>query len=306
MSTATLPSGTTGKSPNETAAERGRRMYSNARVHVPIPHPDAVDDAAVRRFHEDGFIAVENVMTPAEVAAYLRVIHETILADDGSLDVVSYEPGIDGSTLTPAERVLAVRKLFRFVDKVPGLAAAAAHTTLVGISQRLVGDELVLLQDMALLKPPGGGVEKPWHQDTAYFRIKPVESVIGTWIALDEATLENGCMHAIPGTHKLGPRPHYHDRDCQLPDETIDVSKDVAIPLKPGGAMFFSGLLWHGTPPNNSQSRRQAMQYHYCTRTAAEMSKDEVAEMFKDRAGFAGCQGWALNMPTRPIAERQA
>lgn len=286
------------------SAKPTRRLYSNDRVHQPIPHPDAIDDAAIRRFHEEGFIAVENVLTPAEVAEYLAVIHETILADDGSLGVVQYEPGIDGSKLTPAQRVLAVRKLFLFVKKVPGLAAAARHPALLGICKRLMNEELVLLQDMALLKPPGGGVEKPWHQDTAYFRIKPPESVIGTWTALDAATLENGCMHVIPGTHKLGPKPHYHERDCQLPDDMIDVSKDVAVPLKPGGAMFFSGLLWHGTPPNNSQSRRQALQYHYCTSAAAEMSKDEVIEMFKDREGFAGCQGWKFGMPTRPMSER--
>jgi phytanoyl-CoA hydroxylase len=103
---------------------------------------------------------------------------------------------------------------------------------------------------------------------------------------------------------KLGPRPHYHDRDCQLPDDTIDVSRDVAIPLKPGGAMFFSGLLWHGTPPNTSQSRRQAMQFHYCTTIAAQMSKEEIIEMYHDADGFAGCQGWDIQVPGRPIALR--
>ncbi|HEV7298390.1 MAG TPA: phytanoyl-CoA dioxygenase family protein [Tepidisphaeraceae bacterium] len=298
MNTATLPTS------NIAATDRARRLYSYTNVHQPIPHPDAIDAAAIRRFHEDGFIAVENVLTQDEVAEYLKVIHETILADDGSLDVVHYEPGVDGSKLSPAERVLAVRKLFKFVDKVPGLARAAAHPVLMGIGQRLMEAELILLQDMALLKPPGGGAEKPWHQDTAYFRIKPLDSVLGTWIALDAATLDNGCMHAIPGTHKLGPQAHYHDRDCQLPDDRIDVSKDVAIPLKPGGAMFFSGLLWHGTPPNHSQSRRQAMQYHYCTRAAAEMSRDEVFAMFRDRGGYAGCQGWALKTPSRPMSER--
>jgi len=284
--------------------DRAMRMYRYDRVYQPLPHPDAIDEPAIRRFHEDGFIAVENVFTPAEVQSYLDAIHETILADDGTLGVTHYEPGVDGQSLPGPQRVPLVRKLFLFADKVPVLGAAAGHPRLFSIAQRLMGEQLVLSQDMALLKPPGGGVEKPWHQDTAYFAISPPTAVIGTWTALDEATLDNGCMHAIPGSHKLGPKPHYHDRDCQLPDDTVDLDRDVAIPLKPGGTMFFSGLLHHGTPPNRSQSRRQALQFHYRTVSSTNMRPEELIEAFQDGAGFAGCQGWKIKMKTRDIDDR--
>ena len=92
-----------------------------------------------------------------------------------------------------------------------------------------------MIQDMALLKPAHVGREKPWHQDTAYFVMEPIDLVLGTWIALDAATPENGCMHVIPGSHRGGPRPHYHDRDCQLPDEAVEVDRDVMVPLRAGG-----------------------------------------------------------------------
>ena len=56
---------------------------------------------------------------------------------------------------------------------------------------------------MALLKPPRGR-EKPWHQDHAYFNLPLDTPIVGVWIALDEATPENGCMHVIPGSHREG------------------------------------------------------------------------------------------------------
>ena len=284
--------------------DRATRMYRSDRVYTPIASPAAVDDAAVRRFQEDGFIAVENVYSPDEVKQYLAAIHETILKDDGCLGVVQYEARGDGQNLTPEQRVLGVRKLFKFIDKVPVLKAASQHPNLLAICRKLMNEDVTLSQDMALLKPPGGGAEKPWHQDTAYFTISPPTAVIGTWTALDAATLENGCMHAIPGSHKLGPQPHYHEIDCQLPDELVDVSRDIAVPLKPGGAMFFSGLLYHGTPPNYSQSRRQALQFHFRAASSTDLSKEAAVEMFSDEAGFAGCQGWSLGLKTRPMAER--
>ncbi|MEM8875370.1 MAG: phytanoyl-CoA dioxygenase family protein [Planctomycetota bacterium] len=204
------------------------------------------------------------------------------------------------------QRELAVRKLFGFKDTVPDLIAAANHPRLLCICEKLMGESVRLVQEMALLKPPGGGVEKPWHQDAAYFRLATPTGVIGTWTALDAAYPDNGCMHVIPGSHHAGPRPHYHDRDCQLPDDTIDRDHIVAVPLEPGGTMFFSGLLHHGTPPNASADRRRALQFHYLTASGVESEDPAIlASLFGDRAGFAGCQGWAWGEKPRPLHLRK-
>src|SRR4029453_617738 len=113
---------------------------------------------------------------------------------------------------------------------------------------QLLGSGARLIQDMALLKPPFRGSEKPWHQDTAYFDWTPLSGILGVWIALDEATVDNGCMQVIPGTHIEGPVAHYHVRDCQLDDGRVAVQRIATIPLQPGGVLFFSGLLHHGQP----------------------------------------------------------
>jgi ectoine hydroxylase-related dioxygenase (phytanoyl-CoA dioxygenase family) len=192
-----------------------------------------------------------------------------------------------------------------FVEFEPRLKALSEHAVMRGILRKLLGSESNMIQDMALLKPPHVGREKPWHQDNAYFLYQPLNLVIGTWTALDEATAENGCMHVIPGSHLEGPRPHYHDRDCQLPDEVVKTELDTVVPLKPGGVLFFNGLIHHGTPPNRSSSRRRALQFHYASVDCRKMSGEEHERYFADRKGWAGCAGWALKKAIRPIHEAE-
>jgi ectoine hydroxylase-related dioxygenase (phytanoyl-CoA dioxygenase family) len=58
------------------------------------------------------------------------------------------------------------------------------------------------------MKPPTCGTAKPLHQDNYFFECTPHDSVLTAWIALDDATLENGCLHYIDGTHRGPLIPH--------------------------------------------------------------------------------------------------
>ncbi len=90
-----------------------------------------------------------------------------------------------------------------------------------------------------------------------------------------EATIENGCMQFLPGQHKIGPRIHFQRRDWQICDTDILGQRSVAAPLKPGGLLFFNGLLPHGTPHNSSEKRRRALQFHYAPADAAQNPDSE-------------------------------
>ena len=154
---------------------------------------------------------------------------------------------------------------------------------------RLFKEQAIVVQDQAILKPPTGGAEKPWHQDMAYGNLAYDRSVIGAWIALDAAELDNGCMHVIPYSHMEGAVPHYAERDWQLCDRNVAVVKDVAVPLKPGGVLLFSGLLHHGTPPNFSEKRRRALQVHYAPESATKLTPQEYKRMFTNELTGAEC-----------------
>ncbi len=226
---------------------------------------ESLDDAAWARFAADGYLVVEQAFEPHAVSAALAGLEWLIEGgrpDFGGLQFEAAAPE-DVAALPVAEKLRWIRKLMSFVDHEPRLHALAHDPALQEVLRRLMGDEPVLFQSMALLKPPGIGSEKPWHQDCAYFDVPPDCGVVGVWIALDPATVDNGCMHLIPGSHRPGPRLHWQRRDWQICDTDVQREGQVAVPLQPGGALLFSGLLHHGTPPNRSDKPRRALQYHY-------------------------------------------
>ena len=109
------------------------------------------------------------------------------------------------------------------------------------------------------------------------------------WIALDEAAYENGCMHVIPGSHNEGPIPHVRRRDWQICDSHVARARDVVVPLAPGSALFFDGLLHHGTPENRTATRRRALQFHYLRPDAITTSDAERLLTFGPEGADAEC-----------------
>lgn len=279
--------------------ERAARLYTTRAVQADPP-AERLSVDQVRQFQDQGWLAIAGVFAPPDVetakTALSDFIQGRIVPKDGKTHV-QQEPAarmLDGS-LAPeseAERELRVRKVFDFTHHDPRLQALTMQPRLRRLLEQLVGLESRLVQDMALLKPPRVGSEKPWHQDTAYFDWLPLGGIVGCWIALDQATVANGCMQVIPGTHLEGPVAHFHHRDCQIADERVQVHRALAIPLEPGGVLFFSGLIHHGTPPNNSADRRRALQFHYAAAECRNMTYQEHADLFSEGGLYAGCRGW--------------
>ena len=166
-------------------------------------------------------------------------------------------------------------------------AAAAAAAAAAGAGAEDTGDGLEVFQSTALLKPPGGR-EKPWHQDHAYFNL-PVQrsasgaptDVVGAWLALDPADEGNGCMYVQPGRQQ--PELHWQQRDWQLCDAAVFAAgkaATLAVPLRPGSVLLFSSLLPHGTPPNRSERRRRALQWHFAPRCGPRVPDAERQSKF--------------------------
>jgi phytanoyl-CoA hydroxylase len=107
-----------------------------------------------------------------------------------------------------------------------------------------------------MFKAPGG-VAKPWHQDAAYWR-DYASNQITVWIAIDDASEENGCVWAIPGSHKLGLIPHVK-KELQVEESKIDLSKAVPVPVPAGGLLIFHSLVLHMSQRNNSDKSRWAI-----------------------------------------------
>lgn len=151
----------------------------------------------------------------------------------------------------------------------PALAEVAAD---IGM------EEPLLLQSMHIFKPPHIGGEVSCHQDATFLYTEPI-SVVGFWFALEDATLENGCLWAEPGGHR-GPLRRRFVREGGDADgtrfEELDASplpepgSDALVPLEaPAGTMvLLHGLLPHWSGPNTSDKGRQAYTLHCISGTA--------------------------------------
>ena len=274
------------------AASHAPELYRPAGTAPRLEGLEAIGPEEIARYREQGFLAVENAFAPTEVSAAIEGLLDLIMGRPAGFKGILFEA--KARELLPAlsveQRQDAVRRLAAFVEVEPRLKAMSHHVRLLAVVRALLGGrEPKLFQDMALLKPPHLGREKPWHQDHAYFDYPLGTPIVGVWIALDEATIENGCMQILPGRHREGPVVHFQRRDWQICDDTILGTRSLAVPLKPGGLMLFDGLLPHGTPHNQSSLRRRALQFHYAPAGVAKADLNSRLAVFGSEGKNVTC-----------------
>jgi len=272
--------------------EYPKGLYNYDAIAQGVEGFDAVGEAEIDSFRRQGYLVIEDAFNPKEVKGALDGLVHLLTGELPEFTGVMYEQaaaGINVEAMTAEERQDYVRKFMWFTPHEPRLDALAHHSRLLELITRIMAEPPVLFQDMALLKPPHIGREKPWHQDQAYFDLTLDTLVIGVWVALDEATTENGCMIIVPGSHLQGPVVHFKRRDWQICDTESAKRHAIAVPLKPGGILLFQGLMQHGTPANNSGMRRRAVQFHYRPQSAPMTSEEERMKLFGGEVRGATC-----------------
>jgi phytanoyl-CoA hydroxylase len=126
--------------------------------------------------------------------------------------------------------------------------------------------EPLLLQSMLIFKQPGIGGEVNCHQDATFLYTEP-QSVTGFWLALEDATLANGCLWALPGQHRRGIKARFRNVNGTLVMQTSDAStwpEDERVPLEvvAGTLVVLHGQLPHLSGPNRAPISRQAYVIH--------------------------------------------
>ena len=274
--------------PSPPVEDHAPDLYDYDEIATPLASLDAIDEQAIQSFETNGYLAVENVFDQATIDAACMAITNLALTDGDRLVNFEAHVGEDADKLEGEARELAVRKLMSFKGQDQRLDDMLHDKRVLATLETLGCANPEVFQTMALIKGPGGR-EKPWHQDHAYFNASLDSSIIGVWIALDEATPENGCMRVMPG--RMDPVHHWSRRDWQICDTDAKAMADhrVAVPLKPGGALFFKSLLPHGTPTNRSNKRRRALQYHYINSDKTNISTEERLAIFGTEGKDVSC-----------------
>lgn len=278
--------------------------------------PVKLSGSHVAQFQKDGFLAFENFLDSATVERLksgmtsilaglqaqaragtatmkrgnwemMRNYSGLLIKSGDESHAALLEPDVDmDAAIAPLPALEnCIRKFTEPARANADFRALSENPTLIGMLEQLMGPKPILYGDQALCKPPRIGSEKPWHQDSAYFSYEPAEAGIDVWIALDDAAVENGCMHVLPGAHLLGPKKHIHRDDCTIADGRLDYSHALPVPLKAGGVLLFSVMLPHFTPPNRSDLRRRAVQLFYRAAHTRMIDEEQKVKSFVEADG---------------------
>jgi phytanoyl-CoA hydroxylase len=221
--------------------------------------------ALIGQVREKGYGVLRDALTSAEVA---EINAEAVRLCRGELGEIAAGPEIDAGETDDEvlRRFLCIHhphKLSAIVQK------AMAHDRIVEVLTDVIGPNVKATQSMLFIKAEG----KPgqaWHQDEFFIPTRD-RSLTAVWIALDDATVENGCLWVLPGSHQRGVL--YPDRDQEDPrfDCTIEAygfpysdSDAVPVEVPAGSAVIFNGYLLHRSLPNTGRhGYRRALASHY-------------------------------------------
>ncbi|XP_026152776.1 phytanoyl-CoA dioxygenase domain-containing protein 1 isoform X1 [Mastacembelus armatus] len=183
-----------------------------------------------------------------------------------------FEKGVfddKGEFIVPKERSL--NKVGHALHAYEPLYKKVTHSPKVqGIAKKLGLVHPVILQSMYIFKQPRIGGEVTPHQDATFLFTEPLDRVMGLWIALEDASVNNGCLWFIPGSHNSGisrrmvrtPKGTYPLTDFIGREKAYDEEKFVAAPVKKGGVVLIHGEVVHRSVENTSEDSRHVYAFH--------------------------------------------
>ena len=208
---------------------------------------------------ENGFLVIEDFLTPDELAEWREAIDEAVAARAGMPGQAPRPEDPDSQTDYILNSFLQAINLWKDSDRVRALVQDERIGKMAAELEGVEGYRMS--HDQALIKRPWDNATT-FHVDVPYFSYNSRHG-LSCWVALDDATLENGCLYYLPGTHKL---TRYEPADVgpnmkavfeKYPEfAKIDA---VAAPMKAGSCAFHNGMTVHGAGTNMTPGYRRAM-----------------------------------------------
>jgi phytanoyl-CoA hydroxylase len=250
-------------------------------------------DAQKLQYQRDGYLVLPAFKSAAEIAA-LRARAEQIvnefdpaaaagifttreqenstddyfLGSDNTVRCFFEEEAFGPDGQLKQAKALSINKIGHAMhDLDPVFRAFSADPRLAAVARGLGLEQAQVWQSMYIFKQPGIGGEVRWHQDATYFDTDPI-TVTTFWFALEDATLDNGCLWAEPGGHRGPMRERFQRHGDTVKMEKLDSTPwpddSTAVPLacQAGSLVCFHGLLPHYSAPNRSPVSRHAYTLH--------------------------------------------
>lgn len=217
-------------------------------------------------FKENGYLVLPRLFTDAELEA-LRQRAEWIASGEAAhipAECRQVEPGVAQGEQTADSDILSLRKLSHLAWHDAEMLAHARDPRITGRVAALLRPDLKLYQDQLFMKPPRVGSRQRYHQDQPLgFHIDPPDQMVTCWLALDDSTLENGCLRVLPGTHRRGVLPDAELHACERHALAGELEEEVPLVMEAGQCSLHHGHLLHSSFPNRSPQRRRGYATHY-------------------------------------------
>lgn len=197
----------------------------------------------VKEYRAQGFLECGQVLDGDEVAELVERV-ELLVREFADIEL-STSSGSSYTLITPVHtRDEKYRQL------------VLENSTILDIVESILGPVFRLVEDQVFYKPPGHGAPLAYHHDNIYYEFEEPE-IVTCWIALDEATPENGCLRVLPGSH-LQSIGHEQVGGTIIQKALINEDDLVDVPAMPGHLVIMDGLTVHGSGPNTTSLPRRA------------------------------------------------
>jgi phytanoyl-CoA hydroxylase len=213
-----------------------------------------ITDEQKRQLDEQGYFLLENVFTPAEMDALAERIEEYQRRHE---EAIVRKGGTDG--ISRAEEITFTSHLAENDDAIREFVL---RPEFVKITTDLLGPDVDLYWNQSVFKMPEGEKEFPWHQDDGYTPVTP-SPYLTLWLSLNGATVENGTVSVLPGSHKRGLVPHEPSPIGLVCHSADDPDQGVPVEVPAGGMAVFWSLTMHKSGVNRSKGPRKAYVIQY-------------------------------------------
>ena len=213
-----------------------------------------ITDSQRAALQRDGYFVLQNVFTTDEMALLAAQIEAHQKRHREQLEAQGGTQGIN--------RANEITFTIRLAEQDDAIRAFVMRPEFVAITTELLGPDVDLYWNQAVFKAPEGEKEFPWHQDDGYTPVTP-SPYLTLWLALNDATPENGCISVLPGSYKRGLVPHTNSDIGLICHPTDDLDQGVLVPVGAGSMAVFWSLTMHKSGPNLSRGERKAFVIQY-------------------------------------------
>ncbi len=220
-----------------------------------------LDEKQIAAYRKEGYLGVDGVLSAAEVEELRRVTDEFVERSrqvSQHDDIFDLEPGH-----SPQQPKL--RRIKNPAAHHPVYDRALRHRGILDLVSQLIGPAIRFNGQKLNLKSAEFGSPVEWHQDWAFYP-HTNDDLLAVGIALDDMTLENGCLLVIPGSHRGPILDHHQDGRFvgAVTQAEFDDAAAVPVQLRAGGISIHHARALHGSLPNTSTRPRRLLLFQYC------------------------------------------